>query len=101
MPVTKEEFKLALDEGRVIITGEMKTRNGWTGFNVYIMRHLDLTTKRWWFQPVKLGSYWSEARQLHHCTAIGTSRTLEIIFGIGYSLGLKFDEMDQNGYQVI
>jgi len=96
--ITKEQFKQALDEGRVIITGEMKTRNGWTGFNVYI---LELGSDRPWYRLLNIGPYWSEARRLHHCTAGGTSRALEIILGIGYRLGLKFDEMPQSGFKII
>ena len=43
-----------------------------------------------------LSSYWSYGRECFHVCCYGTSRPLEIILGIGYSLGIPFHSIHQN-----
>ena len=95
METTKEEFKQALDERRVIVTTAKETKNGITGYNVYIYK-----PEVKYYQYIFLhgmGPYWSEKKGYYHIVAWGTSRINEIILSIGYHLGLKFHEINQNG----
>lgn len=88
--ISKTIFKNALKKGNVYLTSEIRTRNGITGYNVYVRRGGRM------LQLLGHSDYWSEAKRCYHCTAWGTSRPLEIILSIGYTLGLKFNEIKQN-----
>ncbi len=93
--ITKKIFQKALKERRVFLTSAMQTNNGTTGYNVYIVecgnRGKNIDTK--WL--CGHSAYWSDSKECYHCTGWGMSRPLEIILSIGYSLGLKFDEIPQ------
>ena len=88
--LTKRQFKTALEKGNVYMTEAMQTRNGTTGYNVYVMRSGKL------HKVYGIGLYWNNSKGFYHCATFGTSRSLEIILDIGYSLGLEFDENRQN-----
>jgi len=90
--ITKTRFKNALESNRVFMTSEMQTRNGVTGYNVYIKDAKGPTMR----QLLGHSSYWSDTKRCYHCTAWGTSRPLEIILSIGYELGLKFNQIKQS-----
>ena len=90
--ITKTKFKNALKSGRVYMTSAIQTKNGITGYNVYVKEAKGS-------QMLMLcghSSYWSDKKRCYHCTAWGTSRPLEIILSIGYELGLKFHDIKQN-----
>jgi hypothetical protein len=96
LEITKDDFKKALDEKRVIITGALLTRNGWTGYNVYIINQ---PGGNFPFTMLSgMSPYWSEKKRFYHIVAWGTNRTLEIILSIGENLGLSFGEIKQSGY---
>ena len=88
--ITKTIYKNALKKGNVYLSTAMQTRNGITGYNVYIKRPGEMR------QVFGHSDYWSENKRCYHCTAWGTSRPLEIVLSIGYKLGLKFHDIKQN-----
>lgn len=88
--ISKTIYKNALKKGNVYLTSALQTRNGITGYNVYVKRDGRM------LQLLGHSDYWSEGKRCYHCTAWGTSRPLEIILSIGHALGLKFHEMKQN-----
>ena len=87
--ITKEAYKKAIDERRIVVTGARHTSaNGWTAFRVYEVRDNKL-------YPIVCteSPYWSEKYRYYRCTAWGTNRVLEIFLSIGYVLKLNFHEM--------
>lgn len=83
-----------LPDNKIIITGNTYTRNGWTGFNVYLY---DSTNPNWWrCRLIELCPYWNKSRGEYKSNAWGTDRTLEVYLSIGYSLGLNFQEIKQS-----
>lgn len=88
--ITKTQYKWALEARKIYIIGTKFTRNGWTEFKVYRLAHNQL-------EPVivEKSPYWSKTAYAYKCTAWGTSRVLEIILSIGYTLGLEFNEIHQ------
>lgn len=88
--LTKTIYKNALKAGRVFLTSAKETRNGITGYNLYIIRK-----NRVW-QVLGHSVYWSNPKRYYHVVAWGTSRTLEVILSVGYQLGLNFNEIKQN-----
>ena len=93
--LTKGIYKKALKDGRVYMTTEMQTsRNGITGYNLYILNpSKDIKGMA---KVLGWSNYWSESKQCYHVCAWGTSRPLEVILTIGYKLGLRFEEIKQN-----
>lgn len=90
--ITKDEYKKALEEKRILIHGCKYTRNGYTEFSVY-----EIKDNKLFDIDVPTASYHAKnCFNLYKCSAWGTSRTLEIILAIGYELGLRFDEIKQN-----
>ncbi len=90
----KEDYKKALEEGRIYIVGTKFTRNGWTHFDVYECKNYGDTVG---MERITVPSaYWRESTGDYACSAWGTSRTLEIILAIGYKLGLYFHDIKQN-----
>jgi hypothetical protein len=88
--ITKEQYKKALEEYRILVSGTKYTRNGWTGFRVFEIRENKLI-------EINLDcSYKSKKDWGYSCSAWGTNRILEIILAIGYKLGLEFNEIKQN-----
>jgi dissimilatory sulfite reductase (desulfoviridin) alpha/beta subunit len=88
----KKQYQKALEEGRIIIVGcKYSAKNGWVGFKVYEIYKNELV-------PIieKEASYWNEKNGIYKCGAWGTDRRLEVILSIGYTLGLKFNEIKQN-----
>jgi len=92
--LTKTIYKNALKKDKVFLTKEIITSNGITGFNVYIYY------KNNFRRIVGIGNYWSNKKECYHCTVYGSSRSLDIILNIGYSLGLKFHDIRQN-YRIL
>lgn len=88
--LTKEVYKKALENGNVVMTAANHGRNGITQYNLYISTPDGLCSVR------GHSSYWSKAKQCYWVTCWGTSRPLEIILSVGYSLGLDFHEIKQN-----
>lgn len=93
-----QHYKEQLEKGNifiVFIVGTKYTKNGWTEFKVYELRHKKGIIYHF---PINCGKspYWNEKKFLYKCTAWGTDRRLEIILSIGYSAGLSFAEIKQN-----
>lgn len=85
--ITKEEYRQALIDGRCFIVTQ---NNAETKFRVYYTKDNSGPI------PIDgLGGYWSKRMYCYHCSAIGTSRVLEITLSIGYELGLTFHEIPQ------
>ena len=84
--ITKEEF---LNADYYIFTINNITQNGITEWNLYLLKNND-------FKRVVGGSYWSESKNCYHISAWGLNRAWEILLQIGYSLGLKLEEINQN-----
>lgn len=98
--LTKTIYKNALKAGRVYLTAEKETRNGITGWNLYILRKADNDkTPRMW-KVCGHSHYWSNSKRYYYVVAYGTSRPLEVVLSVGHSLGLSHGEMKQN-YEVI
>lgn len=91
--ITKNEYKKALKEGRIFVSGCSYTKNGWTGFRVWLWDKKNKNLKQ---VIVKNSPHWRETKGFYHCTGWGTDRTLRVILSIGYALSLKFDEIEQN-----
>ncbi len=94
--LTKTLYKNALKNGNVYMSTEMQTRNGITGFNLYIKRRKRGDRHGGMWQVLGHSPYWSEGYRCYHCTAWGTSRPLEVLLSVGHSLGLNHGEMPQN-----
>jgi hypothetical protein len=88
--LTKRLYKQALKTGKVYLTLEIQTRNGVTGYNLYILKNGDM------LKVCGHSPYWSDKKRCYHVTCWGTSRPLEVILSVGRSLGLRFHEMSQN-----
>ena len=91
MNITKKQFKTALEKRRIYIVGCKYTSNGWTGFNIYQLKNNSLIPV-----IVEKCPYYKTSKGYYHCSTWGTNRGLEIILEIGYTLGLKFEEIKQN-----
>lgn len=89
--ITKTLYKNALKSGRVFMSAALQTRNGITGYNLYIKNAKDSQMRT----VMGHSPYWSDKRECYHVTCWGTSRPLEVILSVGHSLGLKFDEIPQ------
>jgi len=74
--ITKEEF---LGAEKIIFTKEMITRNGVTGWNLYLLK--DGTLKK-----VTGGYTWDRKKGCHRDTTIGSDRMLHILESIAYQL---------------
>ncbi len=87
----KKQYQKALEERRIVIVGVKYTKAGWTGFRVYEIHKNTLV-------PVieEKASYWKDKKHFYECRAWGTDHRLEVILSIGYTLGLKFNEIRQN-----
>lgn len=94
--LTKTLFKNALKNNRVYMSAALQTRNGITGYNLYIKRKTSKNVNGGMWSVLGHSPYWSDKKQFYHVTAWGTSRPLEIILSIGYELGLKFGDIRQN-----
>lgn len=93
--MTKQQYKKALQERRIMIVGTKMTRNGWTEFDVYeLLKRPNKYGSR--MERVEVDCAYSMENGGYKCVAWGTSRTLEIILSIGYKLGLDFNEIRQN-----
>ena len=90
--LTKTLYKNALKSGRVFMTTAKTTRNGVTGYNLYIKNAKNNQMR----YICGHSPYWSDKKEYYHVTCWGASRPLEIILSIGHSLGLKFSEIKQN-----
>lgn len=100
--ITAREYKDALKKRRVFIVGSKYTRNGWTEYQVYILKSKN--DRQYgdagpYLKKVQCECGYSLEREYHwvyKCVGWGTSRTLEITLAIGYALGLTFQEIGQN-----
>lgn len=90
----KEEFKQALKERRVLVVGVKYTSKGWVGFRVFIV------TKDCKIKELTGGSAWRKVGNTYcyYTNVFGSDRVLKIILSIANDLGLKFDEVKQDGY---
>lgn len=93
--VTKQEFKRALEDRKVLIVGTKYTTNGWTEFRVYIIEKSKAGLTPFKQVLVEDAPYFNKKNWSYKCVAWGTDRRLEVILGIGYTLGLKFHEIRQ------
>ena len=90
--LTKTKYKNALKAGRVYLTSAMETKNGVTGYNLYVKNPKDKSM----MLVCGHSPYWSDKKRCYHVVAWGTSRPLEVILSVGHSLGLKFSDIKQN-----
>lgn len=88
--ITKEQYKKALEENRIVVSGTKYTSNGWTGFRVFEIKGNKLN------EILIDCDYKSKKDWGYSCSGFGTNRILEIIIAIGYKLGLEFNEIKQN-----
>jgi len=94
--ITKKDYQKALEKGEVVIVGNRYSqKNGWVGFNVYLIQKNQMIRIRP-DDSLKALAYWDKKRGSFYCGAWGTDRRLEVILSIGYVLGLKFSEIRQN-----
>jgi hypothetical protein len=87
--MTKEQYKKALEDGRIYLKASNDRgtyRHMWEQPTDPAQRLTEITG---------LGGYWSKKKQCYWVTAIGTSRPLEVILSVGYTLGLSFHEIMQ------
>lgn len=88
--ITAKQYKKALEENRIVVSGVKFTSNGWTGFRVFEIKNNKLN-------EIDVNcDYKSKKDRGYSCSAYGTNRILEIILSIGYKLGLEFSEIKQN-----
>ena len=90
--ITKTLYKNALKAGRVFMSTAMQTRNGITGYNLYIQDAKDKSMR----MVCGHSPYWSDKKRCYWVTCWGTSRPLEVILSVGNSLGLKHGDIRQN-----
>lgn len=89
--MTKEQYKQALEDGRILIVGTRFTKNGWVEFKAY-----EIVDNKLCPIMIEKSAYWNKNNYNYRCLAWGTDRRLEIILSIGYNLGLTFHEIKQN-----
>jgi len=93
--ITKDGFKKALEERRIVIIGaKWSPKNYWVGFRVFEIRNNELLELR------GLGNLWNDKKGCYYSTW-ETSRPVEVILSIGSFLGLKFHEIKQNQIEII
>lgn len=91
MNITKEVFMTA---SKYIWTIEKQTSNGITGYNIYLLR--PESENKEIIKVYGIGSYWNNKKGYYHHVGWGSSRPLDIILDIGYSLGCKFEDIQQS-----
>ena len=89
--LTKTLYRNALKSGRVYMSTAMRTRNGITGYNLYIQNAKNRDMR----SVCGHSGYWSNAKECYWVTCWGTSRPLEVILSVGHSLGLTHAEIPQ------
>lgn len=97
--LTKQIYKKALIDSKVYIRCQNQGRNGVTKYGLSILRRTrrdngTYDTRLW--DVCGHSNYWSEKLGCYRVTCWGTSRPLEIILDVGYSLGLDFHDIKQN-----
>jgi len=81
--IKKEEFEKAKN---YLITVAHSTKNGITGFNVYLLFD-DGTIKK-----VVGGGSWNKKKGYYHCTVWGMDRALNILDNIAAELGATLNQ---------
>jgi len=85
------QIKVAIKEGRIVMTTALMTQKGVVGFNVYWHRN-NINT----LEAITEGPHWNDNKGCHYSTATGTDRRMEILLALGAEQGLKHSDINQN-----